>query len=190
MTCIHSVAMLQWAYCSLWSPEQLGATGEEADTWSVSLILLLGGCYKPGRVYTKLCEIWKWGAYPFLNWWLLYSAGPFMRELNYLQVLMVKVHWQALLVLKPKTYFLGWKEMCSNCALLSTWPLHAWPSAASLRQGKQPTLNWQSSPSFSFNDVSKGGSMCQGVGPFSRLISSVLFQPWPFLPTFCLPLLW
>lgn len=140
MTCIHCVALLLWAYCSLWSPEWLGAPGEEADTWSVSLNLPLSGRYKPRRVDIKLCEIWKWGKYPSLNWWLLYSAGPFVRELSCLQVLMIKVNWQALLMLRLKPYFLGWKCVLTVLSWASTWPLT--PDLQRLPWGKANSLPW------------------------------------------------
>lgn len=77
--------------------------------------------------------------------------------------------------------------MCFNCALLSE---HLPPSCltfSSFLEAKQTAYPALAKLPFSVNDVSKGGSMCQGVGPFSPLISSVLFQLGPFLPTFCLP---
>lgn len=116
------------------------------------------------------------GKIPFSELVVALFCGPFMRERSYLPVLMIKVHCQALLVLKLKTYFLGWK--CVLTVLSWAPGPFAWPSAASLRLSKQPTLDWQSSPSFPFNDVSKGGSTCQGVGPFSPLISSGFFSNW------------
>lgn len=87
------------------------------------------------------------GEIPFSELVVASSTGPFLRELSYFQVLMIKVHWQALLVLKLQTYILGWKCVLTVLSWASTCPLHAWPSAASLRQSKQPTLRWQSSPS-------------------------------------------
>lgn len=116
MARIHSVARLLWAYCSLWPPEQLGAPGEEADTWSVSSNMpLINGQYKPGLVYIKLYEIWKWGEKPFSE----LVVGRFI-PLAFLweNLAFWRFWWLKSTVLKLKTYFLGWK--CALTVLLGT----------------------------------------------------------------------
>lgn len=69
--------------------------------------------------------------------WSLYSTGLFMRELSFLEVLMIKV-CRLCQFSNLKPIFLG--EVCFNCALRNTWPFM--PDLQRLPCGKANSLLW------------------------------------------------